>query len=149
MIPVILPESQTIYSNYPVTYNYGDFTMKRFIWIFALLMVCFAGSAFAGIMGVLGTLKNAATTGNLWAGLAVIVIAWIFKAIPNAKIYGFIEALFNKLGTVCTLGLSKYKFTAPLWNKYIEPWIVDFIENTVGAAVKGFIAGLRSDDTPE
>ncbi len=120
--------------------------MKRIFLILAVLMVCFAGIAQAGI---LGTLKDAASTGNLVAGLAVVILAWIFKSIPNDRIYMFVSTFFNKLGTVCTLGLTKWKFSAPLWNKYIEPWIVDFIENSVGAAVKGFIAGLRSDTPPE
>lgn len=119
--------------------------MKRILWIFAVLMIC-AVPAYAGI---LGTLKDAASTGNLIAGLAVVILAWIFKTIPNQKIYDFVAHFFNKLGVLCTLGISKYKFTAPLWNKYIEPWVVDFIDNTVGAAVKGFIAGLRSDNPPE
>ena len=129
--------------------------MKRFpnpfnvFFALILLLVAFAAPVYAGVMSVLNTMKDAATTGNLWTGLAVLVIAWVFKAIPNAKIYGFFEALFSKLGTVCTLGLSKFKFTAPLWNKYIEPWVIDFITNTIGAAVNGFIAGLRSDTPPE
>ncbi len=120
--------------------------MKRTFWILVVLMLCFAGVAQAGI---LGTLKDAASTGNLFAGLAVVILAWIFKSIPNQKIYDFVSHFFNKLGIVCTLGLTKWKWSAPVWQSTIEPWFIDFIENTVGAAVKGFIAGLRSDTTPE
>ena len=120
--------------------------MKRIVLFTGLFLFSFACSAFAGI---LSTLKDAATAGGVWAGLAVLVLAWIFKAIPNEKIYGLVSAFFEKAGTVVTLGLSKWKWTAPRWNKIIEPWAVDFIENTVGAAVKGFIAGLRSDVPPE
>ncbi len=119
--------------------------MKRFIALFVLFMA-FAAPAFAGIMEVLGTLKDAATAGNIFIGAAVLAIAWVFKAIPNDKIYNFVKALFTKLGTVCTLGLAKWKWSAPLWNKYVEPWVIDFIENTVGAALSGFIAGLRVDN---
>jgi len=113
------------------------------ILFFTLVILSFSVIAFAG---VLETIKNAATAGNIWAGLAILVVAWIFKAIPNQKIYDFVFALFQKFGTIATLGLSKYKFTAPLWNKYVEPWVIDFIDNTIGAAVKGFITGLRSDN---
>ncbi len=118
--------------------------MRRTLLFIAMFLLAFAVPAFAGI---LGTLKDAASTGNLITGLVVVILAWVFKAIPNDKIYGFVTAVFNKLGIACTLGLTRYKFTAPLWNKYIEPWIIDFIDNTVGAAVAGLIAGMRSDNT--
>lgn len=125
--------------------------MKRFFGFFTVcLLACLflaASTASAGVKEVLGTLKDAASTGNLIAGLAVVILAWIFKTIPNDKIYGIVTAVFTKLGIAATLGLSRFKFTAPLWNKYIEPWVIDFIDNTIGAAVKGFIAGLRSDNT--
>ena len=48
-------------------------------------------------------------------------------------------------GVACTLGLSKYKWTKKLWNKTVEPYFIDLIDNTAGAAVEGFIEGLRSD----
>ena len=44
-----------------------------------------------------------------------------------------------------TLGLGKWKFTKNIWNATIEPYFIDLVDNTVGAAVKGFIKGLRSD----
>ena len=44
-----------------------------------------------------------------------------------------------------TLGLAQWKFTKGIWNKTVEPYFIDLIDNTVGAAVKGFIKGLRSD----
>ena len=44
-----------------------------------------------------------------------------------------------------TLGLSKFRFTKDLWNKTIEPYFIDLVDNTVGTAVKSFIKGLRSD----
>ena len=123
--------------------------MKRFLWILAVLVLMFPVTVYAGVMDVLTTLKNAASTGNLITGLFIVILAWVFKAVSNDKIYGFVTAFFSKLGIVCALGLSRYKFTAPLWNKYIEPWLIDFIQNTVGAAVNGFIAGMRSDNPPE
>ena len=44
-----------------------------------------------------------------------------------------------------TLGLSKFKWTKSLWNSTVEPYFIDLIDNTVGAAVQGFIDGLKSD----
>ena len=50
------------------------------------------------------------------------------------------------LGSLVTLRLSKMRLTKQLWNKTIEPYFVDLIDNTVGAFINGFISGLRSDD---
>ena len=68
-----------------------------------------------------------------------------FKKIPNEKIYSKVESLCFWAGSAVTLGLSKWKLTKGIWNKTIEPYFVDLVENTVGAGVKGFIKGLRSD----
>ena len=44
-----------------------------------------------------------------------------------------------------TLGLAKWKVTRGVWNKTIEPWLIDLVDNVAGGAVRGFIKGLRSD----
>ena len=49
------------------------------------------------------------------------------------------------MGKVMTLGLSKWKFTKNIWNKTVEPWFIDLIDNFIGSAVRGFIKGLRVD----
>ena len=77
--------------------------------------------------------------------ISAILLA-IFKNIPNEKIQSVIGGVFRKLGVAITLGLTKYKFTAPLWNSVIEPWFIDLVDNTVGTAVRSFIEGLRTDN---
>ena len=79
--------------------------------------------------------------GGTTAGLAL----WVLKRIPNEDIYSWVETGAYWAGTVMTLGLGKWRWTKGLWNSTIEPWFIDLIDNTVGAAVKGFIDGLRSD----
>jgi hypothetical protein len=44
-----------------------------------------------------------------------------------------------------TLGLSKWKFSKNIWNKTVEPYFIDLLDNFVGSAVRGFIKGLRVD----
>jgi hypothetical protein len=123
--------------------------MKRFYLVVAGILL-FAVYANAGILSVMKeTAGAAASSGSLWAGLAAVAILYIFKVIPNAKIYGFVKALFRKGGIVVTLGLSKWKWSAPLWNTVIEKWIIDFVENTVGAALAGLIEGLHTDNPKE
>ena len=119
--------------------------MKRTL-IITLALVLVTTAAYAGVLDAIKTVATGAKDGGLVYGLAALVLLYIFKAIPNAKIYAAVKGTFEKLGITVTLGLSKWKITAPLWNKTIEPWIVDFIDNTIGAAVQGFIAGLRSDN---
>tara|TARA_B100000287_G_scaffold257336_1_gene241915 strand:+ start:140 stop:451 length:312 start_codon:yes stop_codon:yes gene_type:complete len=74
------------------------------------------------------------------------LVLWLLKKIPNDKLYGTVESLFSGIGTTITLGLAKWKVTRSVWNHTIEPWFIDLVDNTVGAAVNGFIKGLRSDN---
>ena len=53
--------------------------------------------------------------------------------------------MFIKLGAAMTLGMSKWKFTAKIWNKTIEPFFIDLIDNIFGSMVRGLIKGLKSD----
>ena len=50
------------------------------------------------------------------------------------------------MGKMVTLGLSKWSITKKFWNKTIEPWFIDLIDNIVGGALRGFVRGLRVDD---
>ena len=87
-------------------------------------------------------------TGNvglLAGGGTAGIMLWVLKKVPNDKIYNSVEKLFKGLGVAMTLGLGKFKLTKKYWNSTVEPWIIDLVENTVGAAVNGFVKGLRSD----
>ena len=87
-------------------------------------------------------------TGNvglLAGGGTAGIILWVLKKVPNDKIYNSVEKLFKGLGVAMTLGLGKFKLTKKYWNSTIEPWVIDLVENTIGAAVNGFVKGLRSD----
>ena len=46
----------------------------------------------------------------------------------------------------CTLGLAKFKWTKKVWNKTIEPYVVDAIDNIVSHGIQEFVRGLRSDN---
>jgi hypothetical protein len=84
---------------------------------------------------------------TLWLGGGSTAIAlWVLKKIPNEKIKSLVFNTFYKLGVVATLGLSKWKITKSLWNKTIEPYAVDLIDNVVKGGLDGFIKGLRSDN---
>jgi uncharacterized membrane protein YfcA len=84
----------------------------------------------------------------IYAGgsIGAFVIAWILKRIPNEKIKMVIGGIMYRAGVAVTLGLSKWKVTAKFWNKVIEPWFVDFIDNVIGHGIQEFIRGLRSDN---
>lgn len=75
-----------------------------------------------------------------------IVLLFIFKKIPNEKIRKYIGGFAYGLGVTVTIGLSKFKWTAPFYKKTIEPYLVDLIDNVIGSAVTGFIKGLHSDN---
>jgi len=94
------------------------------------------------IMAVVASKVFAYGAGSIGA----IILAWIFKRIPNDKIKGYVGAAMYRLGIIVTLGLSKWKYTSKFWNKIIEPWFIDFIDNIIGEGIKQFIRGLRSDN---
>jgi hypothetical protein len=83
--------------------------------------------------------------GLLAGGGTAGIMLWVLKKVPNDKIYNSVEKLFKGLGVAMTLGLGKFKLTKKYWNSTIEPWVIDLVENTIGAAVNGFVKGLRSD----
>ena len=78
--------------------------------------------------------------------IAVFCLGWLLKKTPNTKIKNFVAKWAKRTGIFVTLGLSKWKYTAPFWDKIIEPWFIDLIENVILSAVQGFILGLRSDN---
>ena len=50
------------------------------------------------------------------------------------------------MGVTCTLGMGKWKYTKRFWNKTVEPYFVDLLDNTIGHGLAEFIRGLRSDN---
>ena len=84
---------------------------------------------------------------GMWIGGGASAIAlWVLKRIPNDDLYSWVETGAYWAGSVLTLGLGKWKLTRKIWASTIEPYFIDLVDNTAGAAVKGFIEGLRSDD---
>ena len=80
--------------------------------------------------------------GGTGGGIALYVL----KKIPNKEICAWVEGICFTAGKIMTLGLSQWKFTKGIWNKTIEPFFVDLVDNFIGGAVRGFIRGLRSDN---
>tara|TARA_R110002020_G_scaffold403020_1_gene613135 strand:- start:166 stop:435 length:270 start_codon:yes stop_codon:yes gene_type:complete len=84
---------------------------------------------------------------TLWvSGGAAGVILWVLKKVPNETICNVVETAFCTIGKTITLGLSKWSISKRFWNKTIEPWFIDLIDNIVGGALRGFIKGLRIDN---
>ena len=81
----------------------------------------------------------------LVGGGSSAIALWVLKKIPNEDIYNWVETGGYWLGSIVTLGAGKWSFSKKIWNKTVEPYLIDLISNTVGAAVEGFIKGLRSD----
>ena len=83
---------------------------------------------------------------NLLAGGGVAtVVLWVLKKVPNKELANIVETAFYGMGKAVTLGLSKWSITKKFWNKTIEPWFIDLLDNVVGGAIRGFIRGLRVD----
>ena len=83
--------------------------------------------------------------GLLLGGGSSAIALWLLKRIPNEDLYSWVETGSYWAGAAMTLGLGKWKLTKKVWNSTVEPYFIDLLDNTAGAAVKGFIKGLRSD----
>ena len=79
-------------------------------------------------------------------GVGGVIIAWALKRIPNDVIKAKFGAFMYGAGVACTLGLTKWKWTKKFWNKLIEPWVIDAIDNIVLNSISRFVEGLRSDN---
>jgi hypothetical protein len=111
-----------------------------------LTLLITATTAYAGVMEVISTVVKAEA---IWVGVGALVIAYILKRVPNDKIQAAVYKTVYGLFRVVTLNLSKFKYTAPFWEKYIEPWLIDLIDNTLVTATKAAEEALRSDNTLE
>ena len=83
-----------------------------------------------------------------WAGGSIIgfILLRVLRRIPNDKIKKFVGKWMKRAGVLMTLGMSRWKYTAPFWNKTIEPWFIDLIDNVVAHGIQEFIKGLKSDN---
>ncbi len=76
-----------------------------------------------------------------------LVVAWVLKKIPNDKIKIAVGAVMFTLGTIITGFFGgKWKYTKPFWNKLIEPWVIDLLDNVAAHGITELIKGLRSDN---
>ena len=92
---------------------------------------------------VFGFMSN--NTGLLAGGGTAAIVLWVLKKVPNKQICELVETFFYGCGRAMTLGLGKWSMTKNFWNKTIDPWFIDLVDNVIGGAVRGFIKGLRVD----
>ena len=93
---------------------------------------------------ILGAVTNNSTL--IVGGGASAIVLWALKKIPNEQIENMCKTFFFGVGRTMTLGLGKWKATKGIWNKTVEPYFVDLLSNTILGSLKGFLAGLRSDN---
>ena len=83
---------------------------------------------------------------TLFAGGGASAVALLFlKMIPNEDIKAWGGTGAYWAGKAITLNLGSWKWTKGIWNKTVEPYLVDLIDNVFGEFTKKFIQGLRSD----
>ena len=84
-------------------------------------------------------------TSLLVGGGTAGIVLWVLKKVPNQEIANIVETFAFGCFRTMTIGLSKWKFSKGLWNRTIEPWFIDLIENVLGGFIKGAVKGLRFD----
>tara|TARA_R100000093_G_scaffold69920_1_gene42461 strand:- start:524 stop:817 length:294 start_codon:yes stop_codon:yes gene_type:complete len=79
-------------------------------------------------------------------GIGAVVVAWVLKKVPNKRIKAQVGMMMYGMGVTCTLGMGKWKYTKRFWNKTVEPYFVDLLDNVIAHGLAEFIRGLRSDN---
>lgn len=79
-------------------------------------------------------------------GTFAIAALFILRRIPNDKIQAFLAPIAYYAGVASTGGMSKWKYTRKIWNKFIEAYFIDAIENFIVFPINEYIRGLRSDN---
>ena len=79
-------------------------------------------------------------------GVGAVVVAWVLKKVPNKAIKAQIGMIMYGMGVTCTLGMGKWNYTKRFWNKTVEPYFVDLLDNVIAHGLAEFIRGLRSDN---
>ncbi len=105
----------------------------------------------AAKVGGIALISTAATGGALLTtpqgigvGLIALISGYVLKRADNKWVYAPIYYICRKIGVACTLGASRW---APkLWNRTIEPFIVDLLDNIFSAIKNGLFDGLHSDN---
>ncbi len=99
---------------------------------------------------ILGIAKTAGafliTPAGIGAGLGVLILGYVLKKIDNAWVYKPIYGVCYAVSVACTVGLSKWKWTKGVWNKTIEPFVIDLVDNILSAVKNGITDGLHSDN---
>lgn len=83
-------------------------------------------------------------------GIAVFIVTWLLKRIPNELIKAKWGKFMFCLGVVCTLGITKWGTSRVKWFKkvwdLVEKWILDFVENILIYGFAEWVRGMRSDN---
>ena len=122
--------------------------MKKLLIITLFAIVILATVAEAGILDRVKNLDTDPMRVSIYAGLG-IVLAYIFKKIPNEKIQKYVGVIGYGFSVTVTLGLAKWPYTSALWNRTLEPFVIDFIYNVPNWFLKSFIEGMKSDNKPK
>ena len=78
--------------------------------------------------------------------LLVLGAVGVNKVLPNEVVRRRLTAIMYRLGVVMTLGMSKNPRVGPIWNRTVEPVVVDLVDNFAYAIREGLVKGLRSDN---
>lgn len=89
-----------------------------------------------------------ASKAAVWVGgpIAVFILGWILKKIPFDRLAKWAE----KIGKIQGESITKFfnSKLPKLWNSVVEPVFIDTINALLFSWIRGFIAGLKSDNQP-
>jgi len=96
---------------------------------------------------ILGIITKLGITNAVIITVLPTVFAYVMKLIPNDKIYDIVRGFFRGIGIIISKTMCAIPILGAIWNKVIEPFVIDLFMNTVLAAVDGIVAGLKQDNS--
>ena len=78
---------------------------------------------------------------------ASVAVSIAHMAVPNRAVKRACKRHMFTVGKAMTLGMTGHPVTSAIWERSVEPLVVDLLENTAYGILHGMIPGLRSDNT--
>ena len=95
--------------------------------------------------------KVAGVKVTTWAGLGIVgvVVSFLLKKYITASFLAVVGDTFEAggfyFGKIVTGGLSHWRWTKPIWNNLVEPYVLVLVEQAARIFV-GLSKGLQSDN---
>ena len=92
------------------------------------------------------TILGLLTGKTLIIAAIVAAVGFVLKEIDNDIIQKPVEGFGFKLGRIISVFMMSLPIVKNIWNKVIEPYVIDLLDNICTYFPRGLFKGMRSDN---